>query len=267
MTDPGWFRRALLASVLAKPIAPLFDLVGLKPIAAMIRLAPLRSPRNAAVKSAPAARQGPRRGRVGLLSGCVASVLSPHVNAAAIRVLTRHGYEVVVAPGEGCCGAFAHHMGQETDARTAARRNIDAWTVEIEREGLDAILTTAAGCGTTVKDYGYMLRSDPAYAAKAAAISQITQDISEFICNIRYLKHVMRPAAKVAYQPPCSLAHGQRVSSGPKEMLARAGFEVKEVPDAHLCCGSAGTYNILQPDLANRLRDRKIAYIERTSPT
>ena len=266
MTNPPLFRRALLAALAAKPLAPLLERMGLKPIAAMIRLAPLQVPRGSSFNSPVIAATGPRRGRVALLTGCVASVLGPHINACAIRVLVRHGYEVVLTPDEGCCGSLAHHLGQDTAARGAARRNIDAWTAEIQRNGLDAILTTAAGCGTTMKDYGFMLRGDGAYAEKAAMISRITQDISEFICNFKYLKHVMRPALRVAYQPACSLAHGQRVTSAPKDMLSKAGFTVKEVTDGHLCCGSAGTYNILQPDLANRLRDRKIAYIEKAEP-
>ena len=266
MTDPKLLRRALFAALLAKPVAPLLALVGLKPLAAMIRLAPARLPRGRPVRPGVFAAEGPRRGRVTLLSGCVADVLAPDINAAAIRVLTRHGFDVLLTEDDVCCGSLAHHMGRQTEALAAARRNIDAWVGELDREGIDAIVTTASGCGTTMKDYGYMLRGDSAYAGKAKRISRITQDISEFICNIKYLKYVMRPALKVAYHPACSLAHGQRVGSGPRDMLSRAGFTVKDIPENHLCCGSAGTYNILQPDLANRLRDRKIAYIEKVEP-
>jgi glycolate oxidase iron-sulfur subunit len=193
-------------------------------------------------------------------------VLAPQINAAAIAVLSRHGYDVVMAKGEGCCGSLAHHMGREDEALASARRNIDAWSPEIEAGGLDAILTTVSGCGTTMKDYGYMLSGDPAYAAKAAKVSALTRDISEFVHNIKYLKYVLRPPLRVAYHPACSLSHGQRVTVAPREMLARAGFAVTEIPESHLCCGSAGTYNMLQPELANRLRDRKIANIHKVAP-
>ena len=193
-------------------------------------------------------------------------MLAPDINAAAIRVLTRHGFEVVSAAGEGCCGALAHHLGRKQDAHAAARSNIDAWLREMESDGLDAILTTASGCGTVMKDYGFMLRADPAYAGTAALVAKQVHDISEFMNNVRYLKYVIRNPMTVAYQAACSLAHGQRVTSEPKEMLCRAGFAVKDVPESHVCCGSAGTYNILQPDLANRLRDRKITYIEEIAP-
>ena len=266
MTDPKLFRRALLAALVAKPFAPLLEFVGLKPLAAMIRLAPARLQRDRSARPGVFAAEGPRRGRVTLLSGCVADVLAPDINAAAISVLTRHGFDVLLTEDGVCCGSLAHHMGRQTEALAAARRNIDAWVGELDREGIDAIVTTASGCGTTMKDYGYMLRGDSVYAGKAERISRITQDVSEFICNIKYLKYVMRPALKVAYHPACSLAHGQRVGSGPRDMLSRAGFTVKDIPENHLCCGSAGTYNILQPDLANRLRDRKIAYIEKVEP-
>jgi glycolate oxidase iron-sulfur subunit len=266
MPDPKLFRRALLTAIAAKPLAPLFDSLGLKPIAAILRLAPASLPPGSKVEPQIFAAEGPRRGRVALLTNCVASVLAPNINAAAVAVLTRHGYDVVLAEGEGCCGAIAHHMGREEEAAIAVRRNVDAWTREIAREGLDAILTTSSGCGTTMKDYGYMLRHDPAYAANAARVAGLVRDISEFVNDIKYLKYVMRPALKVAYHPPCSLAHGQGIVQGPRQLLARAGFAVRDIPESHLCCGSAGTYNMLQPKLANRLRDRKIANIHKVVP-
>ncbi len=266
MADPKRFRRAVYAAILVKPIAPLLARFGLEPLAAMIRLAPALLPRGGETDPQVFAAQGPRRGRVALLSGCVANVLAPHINAAAIAVLTRHGYEVVLAQGEGCCGSLAHHLGREGEAVAAARQNIDAWGREMDRDGLDAILTTVSGCGTTMKDYGFMLRRDEAYAEKAARVSGLTQDICEFIHKIKYLKHVLRPSLKVAYHPACSLAHGQRVTFAPRDLLTGAGFVVKDIPESHLCCGSAGTYNMLQPELANRLRDRKIANIDKVVP-
>ncbi len=266
MTDPKLFRRVLLAALLAKPIAPLLALVRLKPLAAMLRLAPWRVPPGRPAKSGVFAAAGRRRGRVALLSGCVAGVLAPEINKAAVRVLTRHGFEVVHVRGEGCCGALAHHMGRKEEAHAAACRNIDAWLGEINAEGIDVILTTASGCGTTLKDYGFMLRNNPDYAAPAKKIASMCQDISEFIKENIALEYVSRPSLKVAYHPACSLAHGQQVTQAPKEMLSEAGFLLIDIPESHLCCGSAGTYNMLQPELANRLRDRKIANIDKVRP-
>lgn len=266
MTDPPLFRLALLAALVAKPLAPVLDLVRLKSLAATLRLAPLRL----AIRKLPAPgvfpAVGRRRGRVALLSGCVAPLLAPEINNAAVRVLTRHGFEVVHVRDEGCCGALAHHMGRKEEAHAAARRNIDAWMREIQGEGIDAILTTASGCGTTMKDYGFMLRNDPAYAACAAKVSGLCRDISEFISKSIQLEYVSRPAIKVAYHGACSLTHGQRVTEEPKTMLSNAGFMLIDIPEGHLCCGSAGTYNMLQPELANRLRDRKIANIDKVMP-
>jgi glycolate oxidase iron-sulfur subunit len=260
------FRMALIGALIARPLRPLLRFARLSRLDAMLGLAPTRLPHltGRAQKLYPA--QWPRRGRVALLAGCVADSLAPEINDAAIRVLNRHGFDVVIPTGEECCGSLAHHMGRETEAHASARRNISAWIGEIDGEGLDAILTTASGCGTTMKDYGFMLRTDESLAKDAARVSAKVRDISEFISEISYLKYVIRPALSVAYHPACSLAHGQKVTVAPKEMLARAGFAVKDIPEAHICCGSAGTYNLLQPHLANRLRDRKIAHIEEIAP-
>jgi glycolate oxidase iron-sulfur subunit len=266
MTAPHMFRLALRAAFLAKPLAPLLDLVRLKPLAAMVRLAPARLPRAGAAAAGVFPAEGRRRGRVVLLSGCVAPVLAPGINEAAVRVLTRHGFDVVQVREEGCCGALAHHMGRKEEAHAAARRNIDAWMNVVDGEGIAAILTTASGCGTTMKDYGFMLRNDRAYAKRAAKISGLCRDVSEFISEIIKLEYVSRPAIKVAYHGACSLAHGQRVTEAPKTLLSQAGFMLIDIPEGHLCCGSAGTYNMLQPELANRLRDRKIANIDKVMP-
>jgi glycolate oxidase iron-sulfur subunit len=171
----------------------------------------------------------------------------------------------VVAAGEGCCGSLHHHMGREHEALAYARNNIDAWTREIEGKGLDAILVTISGCGTTVKDYGFMLRTDEAYAGKAAKVSALTRDVSEYLATLD-LAAASAPGLSVAYHAACSLQHGQRVLREPKELLSRLGFAVKDVPEGHLCCGSAGTYNILQSGIAERLRDRKIGNIEGVGP-
>jgi glycolate oxidase iron-sulfur subunit len=261
------FRRALQAAVLAKPLLPLLDLLGLKRLAAMTRLAPVRLPRRSmpdGPRVVPA--QGPRKGRVALMTGCVTPVISPAVNAAAIRVLTRHGIEVVMTEGQVCCGGIVHHLGREVDGLDAARRNVEAWSREMHGEGLDAILVTASGCGTTVKDYGFMLRGDSNLAVAAARVSALTKDICEYLVQLALRPQADSGRLVVAYHAACSLQHGQKVTRAPKEVLSNVGFVVKDVPEGHLCCGSAGTYNILQPDIAKRLRERKVGNIEKVQP-
>ena len=174
--------------------------------------------------------------------------------------------EGVIAEGEACCGSLVHHMGREQQALAQARNTIDAWTREIEGAGLDAILTTVSGCGTAVKDYGFMLRTDPAYAVKAARIAALAKDVSEYLATLNIQAAAPPARLTVAYHAACSLQHGQKVAREPKELLSKCGFVVKDVPEGHLCCGSTGTYNILQPDLAERLRDRKVANIEKLQP-
>jgi len=264
MPRPVLLRAATLAAQVLRPLAPLFAGVGLKPLAAALRLAPHRKPQPMTVQQVYPA-EGERRGRVALLAGCANEALSPSITQATIRLLNRHGVEVVVAAGEGCCGSLAHHMGRDSEALTRARANIDAWTREIEGAGLDAILATISGCGTTVKDYGFMLRTDEEYAGKAEKVSLLARDVSEYLAKFD-LKAAQPQNLTVAYHSACSLQHGQRVHLEPKELLSRLGFVVKEVPEGHLCCGSAGTYNILQPDIANRLRARKVSNIESLSP-
>jgi glycolate oxidase iron-sulfur subunit len=263
---PERFRYAMGLALVARPLAPVFALLGLKRVAAMLRLSPARVPPQAPPRSRrvfPA--EGVRRARVALLDGCVNPILSPSINDSAIRVLNRHGVEVVLAEGAGCCGSLTHHMGREAEALASARANIDAWTQEIAG-GLDAILITTSGCGTTVKDYGFMLRTDPAYAEKAAAISALAKDISEYLATLDLPRASSRNRIVVAYHSACSLQHGQKITREPKDLLSKCGFVVEDVPEGHLCCGSAGTYNILQPRLATELRDRKIANIELLRP-
>jgi glycolate oxidase iron-sulfur subunit len=261
MPYPVRLRAAMLAALLAKPLAPLFASIGLKPIAAALKLAPSRKPEPMTPQQVYTAH-GERRGRVALLAGCANEALAPSITQATIRLLNRHGVEVVIAQGEGCCGSLVHHLGRAHEALSQARTNIDAWTREIEGQGLDAILITISGCGTTVKDYGFMLRTDPAYAAKAAKVSSLALDVSEYLAKLRLNPPAVRPSLTVAYHSACSLQHGQGVHREPKELLSHLGFAVKEIPEGHLCCGSAGTFNILQPDIAERLRARKIGHIE-----
>jgi glycolate oxidase iron-sulfur subunit len=266
LPDNGRFRAALTLAGLAKPLAPLLAAVGLKPVAAMLQLAPLRLPALGVTAGRAFPAEGKRKGRVALMAGCVTPVIGPSINAAAIRVLTRHGIEVVLPEGQGCCGGILHHMGRERDALAAVRRNIDAWLVEADGEGLDAILMTASGCGTTVKDYGFMLRSDPAYAGKAQRISALARDICEYLAGLDIRTTRAAQGFVTAYHGACSLQHGQKITREPKELLSRTGFVVKDVPEGHLCCGSAGTYNILEDDIAKRLRARKVANIEKVKP-
>ena len=263
LPDRKLFRLSLLAGSAGRVLAPLFGALGLNRLAAMLRLVPSRLPPGSEEGQRVFPAQSPRRGRVALLQGCAQSVLAPSINEAATRLLTRKGYEVVLA-GEGCCGSLVHHMGREQQALGNARAAIDLWTREIETDGLDAIIVTASGCGTTIKDYGYMLRNDPAYAGRAARVSALAKDISEYLASLD-LGAAARPGGlKVAYQAACSLQHGQKIFKQPKELLVKAGFTVSDIGEAHLCCGSAGTYNIMQPEIATRLRDRKVANIERT---
>ena len=266
LTDPALFRVAAVAGKLARPLAPALRAIGLTRLAAMLRLTPhtkLAPPAGNAgqVHAAP----GERKARVALLAGCINPVLAPSTNEAAIRLLNRAGVEVAIAPGEACCGSLVHHMGREDEALAQARNNIDAWTREIEGQGLDAILVTVSGCGTTVKDYGFMFRTDPAYAEKAARVSALARDVSEYLATLTLPEGKAAPLT-VAYHAACSLQHGQNVLREPKELLSKFGYIVKDVPEGHLCCGSAGTYNILQPALADGLRARKVANIERLRP-
>ena len=264
LPHPVRLRMAMIAAVLARPLAPLFQFAGLRPLGAALRLAPRRTPIAMTPKGVKPA-EGERKGRVAVLSGCANEALAPNITQATIRILNRHGIEAVIPQGEGCCGSLVHHMGREDEALARARANVDAWTAEIEGQGLDAILVTISGCGTTVKDYGFMLRTDPTYAEKAARVSALTRDVSEYLATLP-LKPVEAPALSVAYHAACSLQHGQRVHKAPRDALSACGYAVKEIAEAHLCCGSAGTYNILQSGIADRLRARKVDNIEKLAP-
>jgi len=265
---PGRFRAAMLMALIGKPFAPVLGVIPVvgSRLKAMLALAPARLPTRSAMEG-PHSFPPPaeRKKRVALLSGCAQPVLDPAINEATIRLLNRHGVEVVLPKGEGCCGALVHHMGQEHDALSFARKNIDAWMAEVDGEGLDAILITASGCGTTIKDYGFMFRNEPAYAEKGAKVSALAKDVTEFLETLE-LAPTRDVALPIAYHSACSMQHGQQLKDGPKRLLSGAGFKVKEVPEGHICCGSAGVYNILQPEIAGKLRERKIGNIERTKP-
>jgi glycolate oxidase iron-sulfur subunit len=233
----------------------------------MLAMAPPRLPQPGAAGGSVFAAQGERRARVALLQGCAQQVLAPRINQAAINVLTRHGVEVVLVKDEQCCGALTHHMGRDDDALARARANIAAWMAEAGRGGLDAILVTTSGCGTVIKDYGYMLREDRDFAGPAAKVSSLAKDITEYLAGLELkAKELPSNDLVIAYHSACSLQHGQKITALPKELLSKSGFVVKDVPESHLCCGSAGTYNLLQPDIATRLRDRKLANIASVKP-
>ncbi len=264
---PERFRAALRLARFGRPFAPLMRRLGLKELASMLLLAPRSlpsSPRYTGPGTAETSTE--RRGRVIMLAGCAQQVLRPSINDATIRYLARAGVDVTVAAGAGCCGALTHHMGRENEALAAVRRNVDAWSKEIAKAPVDAIIINASGCGTTVKDYGHMLRNDPEYAARAAQISALTRDITEFADSFDLGPPKRWSSLRIAYHSACSLQHGQRVTDAPKSLLTKAGFSVVDIPEGHICCGSAGTYNILQPEMAERLKLRKIANIRLAKP-
>ena len=259
---PMRFRVALFGAKLARPFKGLMPDARLR---AMLDMAPKEIPpvsRNDDPQSfAPLA---PHRKRVALMTGCAQKALNTDINDATIRLLTRLGCEVVVAKGAGCCGALTHHMGREDESHATAAKNISAWCDEIDGEGLDAIVINTSGCGTTVKDYGHMFRNDP-LAADAARVSERAMDISELLMQLD-LPEGGDKGLTVAYHAACSLRHGQQIKTHPKTLLKRAGFKVVEPADSHLCCGSAGTYNLMQPEISSQLKERKVKTLEAKNP-
>ena len=209
---------------------------------------------------------GPRRLRVGIAPGCVQQVSGAHIDRAAERLLQRLGCEVVRLGGGGCCGALTHHLGKTEATQRMIRENVIDWSRERAENGLDAIVMTASGCGTVVKDYGYLMQDDPHWAEAAVEVSEIVKDVTEVIDFLGLPDEVSGAGMRVAYEDACSLAHGQRIKEMPRELLRRAGFDVIDIPDGHLCCGSAGTYSALQPDLANALGAQKAENIEEVAP-
>ena len=259
---PGRFRLALLGAKIGRPFAFLMPDARLK---AMLAMAPKQIPpvsRNDDPQVFPAL--GERKKRVVLMTGCAQKALNTDINDATIRLLRRLGCEVVIPTGQGCCGALTHHMGKETESHASAARNIRAWKAEMEGEGLDAVVINTSGCGTTVKDYGHMFRNG-ALAAEAAEVAGIAMDVSELLMQLD-LPEGADKGLTVAYHAACSLQHGQQIKTFPKDLLKRAGYSVVEPADPHLCCGSAGTYNLLQPEISAKLKDRKIRTLEAKNP-
>jgi glycolate oxidase iron-sulfur subunit len=264
---PKRLKWALRIAPMGRTIVPLMKRVGLEELAAMAELAP-RKALGSARYSGPgtAETKGIKTGRVILLQGCAQQVLRPDINDATIRLLARGGVDVIVSNGSGCCGALTQHMGKQADAEAAARRNVSAWAKDMAKADVDAIVINASGCGTVVKDYGHLLARDKTFATEAKRIADMTLDVTEFLS-----RHDIGPAKrwsslKVAYHAACSLQHGQRITHQPKTLLRQAGFTVLDIAEGHLCCGSAGVYNILQPKIATELRDRKTTNIKALRP-
>ncbi len=264
---PNRFRLAMKAAPLGRAFRGMMKRFGFNELAAMVDLAPATIPPAPRYEGPGTAVTGAeRRARVIMMAGCAQQVLRPDINDATIRLLARRGVDVVVAPGAGCCGALVHHMGREAEALTQAKANIDAWEKEIARDDVDAILINASGCGTTVKDYGHMLRHDQDYAERAQRISAMTKDVSEFLTDYDLGPPKRYSSLRVAYHSACSMQHGQGITDEPKALLKAAGYTVVDVPEGHICCGSAGVYNILQPEIAGQLRDRKVDNIRTVKP-
>jgi len=259
---PGRFRLALLGAKIGRPLARIMPDARLR---AMLEMAPKTIPpvsRNDDPQTF--APKAPKKMRVALMTGCAQKALNTDINDATIRLLTRLGCEVVVAEGAGCCGALTHHMGKTHESHATAARNIRAWDAEMKGKGLDAIVINTSGCGTTVKDYGHMFREEP-LAKEAEAVSKIAMDVSEVLMKLD-LPEGADQDLKVAYHAACSLQHGQQIKTYPKDLLKRAGFTVLEPRDPHLCCGSAGTYNLMQPEISKQLKDRKVQTLEAKNP-
>ncbi len=259
---PMRFRVALLGAKIGRPFAWMMPDARLR---AMLEMAPKHIPtvsRNDDPQSfAPVAE---KKMRVALMTGCAQKALNTDINDATIRLLTRLGCEVVVAEGAGCCGALTHHMGKAKESHATAAKNITAWAREMDGEGLDAIVINTSGCGTTVKDYGHMFRNNP-LAPDATRVAEIAMDVSEVLMKLDLPAGAPQDMT-IAYHAACSLQHGQQIKTYPKDLLKKAGFKVVEPADSHLCCGSAGTYNLMQPEISAQLKERKVRTLEAKNP-
>ena len=258
---PMRFRVALLGAKIARPFKRLIPDARLR---AMLEMVPKTIPPVSRNDDPQTFTVPERKMRVALMTGCAQKALDTDINDATIRLLTRLGAEVVVADGAGCCGALTHHMGKESESHATAAKNVRAWVREMDGEGLDAIVINTSGCGTTVKDYGHMFRTGD-FAEDAARVSDIAMDVSEVLTKLSIPEGAAK-GIKVAYHAACSLQHGQQIKTLPKELLRKAGFEVVEPADPHLCCGSAGTYNLLQPEISGKLKERKVRTLEAKQP-
>ncbi len=268
LPNPAFFRVMGWLTILAKPIRFVFP----KRIRSMINLMPISFPKRTLPKMKVYKIKKKKKpvARVALLTGCVQEVISPQINEATIRLLNRHDIEVVVSKGVGCCGSLNHHLGKSDLAHETFKKNISIWYEEYLNNGLDAIISNTSGCGTTLKDYGFIFRSDNEYKKKAKKISELSKDISEYLNEKVKLNFIEKlPSEKkynIAYHSACSMQHGQKIHNEPINLIKKTGNKVLEIPDGHICCGSAGTYNLLQSEIANKLLENKVTNIEKTKP-
>ena len=268
LSNSTYFRTMGIFTNLVRPFRFIFP----QKLSEMINLMPRKFPKKtlSKMKIYPAKNKKESIARVALLTGCVQKVISPQINEATIRLLNRHSIEVVVPQQIECCGSLNHHLGKEQLAHLTFKRNISIWYDEYIKNGLDAIISNTSGCGTTLKDYGFIFRSDNDFKKKAKKISELTKDITEYLSKNVKLNFIKKQknerTYKIAYHSACSMQHGQKVHEEPINLIKKTGNEVFDIPDGHLCCGSAGTYNLLQSDIADRLLSNKISNIEKIKP-
>jgi len=277
------FIRSFLSKVLSKSInfkviailtqfvKPFFFLFP-RNLREMINFMPTRFTKTQLIKKEiyPAINREKTVARVALLTGCVQKIISPQINDATIRLLNRHGIEVVVPKNIECCGSLNHHLGKKDIANKIFKNNISIWYDEYLKKGLDAIISNTSGCGTTLKDYGFIFRSDKDLKKKAKKISELTKDITEYLdenVKLNFIKKTKNTKTyKIAYHSACSMQHGQQVHEKPINLIKKTGNEVLDIPDGHICCGSAGTYNLLQNNIAKQLLENKILNIKKINP-
>ena len=268
LPNPIYFRIIAVLTLIVKPFKFLFP----KKIREMIGFMPIKFPKRALPKKKVYLVEKRKKpvARVALLTGCVQKVIAPQINDATIRLLNRHGVEVVVLKGTDCCGSLNHHLGKSELARENFKKNISIWYDEYLNNGLDAIISNTSGCGTTLKDYGFIFRSDENFKKKAKKISELSKDISEYLEDNVKLNFINRDknnkVYKIAYHSACSMQHGQKIHETPRKLIKKTGNKVFDIPDGHICCGSAGTYNLLQNDIAKKLLKNKIVNIEKIKP-
>jgi glycolate oxidase iron-sulfur subunit len=267
LANPNRFKALLVLGWFAKPFRNMFAKMGLRHVAAALALVPKDALKLKVLKPSSAVNpKVPQPKRVAIMLGCVQEVLAPQINQAAIRLLRRHGIDVIVVKDEGCSGAISHYLGREEEAQDHARRNIDALTAVMRERLLDAIVVTAGDRGAMLKDYGNLLARDRGYAERAKYVSGLVRDVTEFLDEIGLTAPLMWTSFKVAYHSACSLQYGQKLEALPRALLEQAGYTLIDIPEGHLCCGSAGLYNILQPELSGLLRDRMLKNIESVAP-
>tara|TARA_Y100000590_G_scaffold386277_1_gene458957 strand:- start:1025 stop:2329 length:1305 start_codon:yes stop_codon:yes gene_type:complete len=267
LPNPILFKILGIFTLLVKPFQYIFP----QKIRTMISLMPIKFPKKnlPSLNVYPAKKRKKPVARVALLTGCVQKVISPQINEATIRLLNRHGIEVVVPKHIDCCGSLNHHLGKSDLARQTFKKNISIWYDEYLKNGLDAIISNTSGCGTTLKDYGFIFRSDNDYKKKAKKISELTKDISEFLdenVKLNFIQNKVNKSYKIAYHSACSMQHGQKIHEVPKNLIKKTGNQVFDIPEGHLCCGSAGTYNLLQGEIAKKLLENKISNINKINP-